>query len=147
MKHRVDRAEALVHMGELSSARQALEGATLALGTEATLNALRDPAKRRPPQPRAPLPRELVNHESRALFNLGVIQFGRNFRSAKRGAAGGPSGMTVEHLQPLLDAPRDFRAFFQASEVVTRTGATVDPRNSEIGTVDCAPETKWRCGS
>ena len=51
MKRRVDRADALVHMGELSSARQALEGATLAPGTEATLNALRDPAKR-PPEPR-----------------------------------------------------------------------------------------------
>ena len=53
MKRRVDRVDALVHMGELSFARQALEGATLAFGTEATLNALRDPAKR-PPEPRAP---------------------------------------------------------------------------------------------
>ena len=31
MKRRVDRADVLVHMGELSSARQALEGASLAL--------------------------------------------------------------------------------------------------------------------
>ena len=37
MKRRADRADALVHMGELSSARQALEGATLAPGTEAIL--------------------------------------------------------------------------------------------------------------
>ena len=75
MKRRVDRADALVHMGELSSARQAFEGATLAPGMEATLNALRDPAKR-PPEPRGPLPRELVNHEPRALFNLDEAQFG-----------------------------------------------------------------------
>ena len=47
--------------------------------------------------------------------------------------------MTVEHLQPLLDAPRDLLT------VVTRTGPTVDPRSCEIGTVDCAPEAEWRC--
>ena len=39
---RVSKAEALVHMGEVSSARQALEGSSLAPWTEATLNALRD---------------------------------------------------------------------------------------------------------
>ena len=119
MERRVDRVDALVHMGELSSARQALEGATFALGTEATLNALRDPAKR-PPEPRAPLPRELVNHEPRALFNLDEVQFGRNLRFAKRGATRGPFRVTVEHLQPLLDAPRDLLAFFHASEQLSR---------------------------
>ena len=44
MKRCVDRVDALVHVGELSSARQALEGATLTPG-EATLNTLRQPAK------------------------------------------------------------------------------------------------------
>ena len=55
LTRRVSRAEALVH-GEVSSGRQALEGASLAPGSEATLNALKDPAKR-PPEPRTPLPR------------------------------------------------------------------------------------------
>ena len=37
MAQRLSRAEALVHLGELSSARQALEGADLAPGNEETL--------------------------------------------------------------------------------------------------------------
>ena len=32
----------------------------------------------------------------------------------------GPSGMMVEHLQLLLDMPRDLRAFFQAGEKLSR---------------------------
>ena len=45
MASRISRAEALVHMGELLSARQALEGSALAPGSVATLNALWDPLK------------------------------------------------------------------------------------------------------
>ena len=116
---RLDRADSLVHMGELSSARQALEGASLAPGTEATLNALRDPEKR-PRVPREPLPRELVSHVPAFQFNLDADQFARNVRSARRGAAGGPSGMTVEHLQPLLTVPRDVRAFHHVAERLSR---------------------------
>ena len=56
---RADRAQSLVQMGELSAARQALEGAAVAPGTEATRAALTDPAKR-PPAPREPLPRHLA---------------------------------------------------------------------------------------
>ena len=99
--------------------RQALEGASLAPGSEATLNALRDPEKR-PPFPRHPLPRELVYPEPEVEFDLDELRFARNLRSAKRGAAGGPSGMTVEHLQPLLGHPRDLRSFFRASEQLSR---------------------------
>ena len=40
MPSRISSAEALVHMGEFSSARQALEGSALAPGSEATLNAV-----------------------------------------------------------------------------------------------------------
>ena len=49
------RALHLVQLGELPSGRQALEGADLAPGTTATLNALRDPTKR-PPRPREDVP-------------------------------------------------------------------------------------------
>ena len=115
----VDRAEALVHMGELSSARQALEGASLAPGSEDTLQALRDPAKR-PQEPRTPLPRHLAHPEPGTQFTMDRDRFARNLRSARRGAAGGPSGMTVEHLQPLLDHPRDLQAFLNAAEKVSR---------------------------
>ena len=48
------RAPQLVQMGELSSGRQALEGAELAPGTLATLAALSDP-ERRPLKPRDPM--------------------------------------------------------------------------------------------
>ena len=53
------------------------------------------------------LPRELVYPELEVEFDLDELRFARNLRSAKRGAAGSPSGMTVEHLQPLLGYPRD----------------------------------------
>ena len=43
---RAARADALVQVGELSSARQALEGAELAPGNRATLAALRNPDRR-----------------------------------------------------------------------------------------------------
>ena len=116
---RVDRAEALVHMGELSSARQAVEGASLAPVSEDTVQALRDPAKR-PQEPRTPLPRHLAHPEPGTQFSMDRDRFARNLRSARRGAAGGPSGMTVEHLQPLLDHPRDLQAFLNAAEKVSR---------------------------
>ena len=41
LTHHITRAEALVHLGELSAARQALEGAEVAPGSIETLNALR----------------------------------------------------------------------------------------------------------
>ena len=78
-----------------SSGRQALEGATLAPGTTATLNALRDPQKR-PPRPR------------------------RNLRSAKKGAASGRSGMIWEHLRPLLESPRDTNLLFRVASLLAR---------------------------
>ena len=40
----VDRAQSLIMMGEVSSGRHALEGAPLALGTQRTLEQLRDRA-------------------------------------------------------------------------------------------------------
>ena len=52
---RAAKASMMVQFGELSSARQALEGADLAPGTPATFAALRDPA-RRLERPRDPIP-------------------------------------------------------------------------------------------
>ena len=45
LEKRVARAELLCHLGELSSARQALEGATLAPGNSDTLDQLKDPTR------------------------------------------------------------------------------------------------------
>ena len=105
------RAEMLVFLGELSSARQALGGAELAPRNQATLNVLRDPT-RRPPRARAPLPDNVMTHTHSA-FELDQHQFSRNFRSARRGAAAGPSGMTTEHLRLLLDDAHATHLFFR----------------------------------
>ena len=58
-----------VAMVELSSARQALEGAELALGTTETLQMLSDQS-RRPPEIREPLPIEVTNHVLAVPFAL-----------------------------------------------------------------------------
>ena len=46
------------------------------------------------------------------------------FGPAKRGAGGGPSDMTVEHVQPwLLDHTKDSHCRKSSEEVVTNVGA------------------------
>ena len=54
-----ERARYLVHLGELSSARQALTAGPLAPGTQQTLDELRDPV-RRPQEEYAPLAPEVI---------------------------------------------------------------------------------------
>ena len=66
---RAERAVTLVQMGEVSRARQALEGAQLAPGTLDTLRALTDPRKR-PPVPREVLSRTIQEFQPREQFVL-----------------------------------------------------------------------------
>ena len=83
--NQVAKALKFVQLGELSAGCQALEGAELAPGTTATLRALRN----RPTTPLdaiPELPRDLT------VFNLDEVLFGKNVRSGRKGAAGGPSG-------------------------------------------------------
>ena len=95
-------------MGELSTARQALEGARLAPGNDETLQVLRDPEKR------PPLLRETLSEAVRSAdpdpFEFDGELFLQCVRSSRRGAAGGPSGMTAEHLQPIPENGRDAAA-------------------------------------
>ena len=93
VERRVMRAERLVELGELSSARQALEGAVLAPGDQTTLDKLQD-ERRRPQQPREPLPPDMITFHPEIEFQLDEKMFGKNLRSSKIGVAGGPSGMT-----------------------------------------------------
>ena len=86
LERRAERAEALVQIGELSAGRRALEGAPLAPGNMATLRELQNPL-RRPPVPRSPM----------APIVLEQDLFLKNLKCARRGAAGGPSGLTSEH--------------------------------------------------
>ena len=106
---RAARALQFVQWGELSSGRQALEGAELAPGNRVTLDQLR----RRPRHTPGSNPRVARGSTE---FNLDERTFNRNVRSARRGAAGGPSGMTCDHLRPLLDSPRDLHALFLIAE-------------------------------
>ena len=79
---RVSRAEALVHIGEVSSARQAFVSG--ARGRSNSQCVERSDQTTTPPTDAAP--------QNQALFNLDEFGFCRNLRSARRGAAGGPSG-------------------------------------------------------
>ena len=101
--------KSLKNMGELSSARQVVEGADLAKGDQRTRALLID-VNRRPNHPRNPLPEEVTAFEP-ARFELDGNMLARNLRTSRRGAAGGPSGMTTEHFRPLLDDTRGMRLF------------------------------------
>ena len=81
----------MVQMGELSRGRAVLEAAELAPGTNETFEALRDP-RRRPPRAREPIPIHLMDHVLDAPFAVDDDTFAKNVRSARNGAAPGPSG-------------------------------------------------------
>ena len=119
LEKRVARAELLCHLGELSSGRQALKGATLAPGNSDTLGQLKDPT-RRPPRPPEPLPHNVVSHVPGRVFELDEQLLSHNLRSARCGAAAGPSGMTTEHLRLLCSDMRTLHVFFQVAEKFAR---------------------------
>ena len=122
------RAEGLIQMGELLHARQVLEGAALVPGNQATSGALQDP-ERRPAQPREPLRRILLSSFWPDLFSMDEKLFNRNLRSSRRSAAAGPSGMTMEHLSPLLEKPGALHSFFLIGEKLAQAlvpGSVVD---------------------
>ena len=53
-------------------------------------------------------------------FKLDEHRFAQNVRSARRGAAPGPLGMTNEHLRILLSNPSHFQWLFGAAEELAR---------------------------
>ena len=112
VNRRAARALRLVQLGEASSARQALEGAEVA--PLDTLNQLRD-ENRRPPVPRSPVP-----------FSLDCEQFLLNLRSSKRGVAAGPSGMTADHLMPLLETERDSAKLFALASSLAKGDVPIE---------------------
>ena len=118
IKSRVRRAETLVHLGELSAGRQALDGAELAPGNLATLAQLTNP-ERRPPVPRDPLSGSATAVPERP-FELDPELFCRNVRSARRGAAPGPSGMSVEHILGLVESDHDMKIFFCFAAIISQ---------------------------
>ena len=63
---------------------------------------------------------ELVTFEPERGFELDHEKLLKNLRSARGGAAAGPSGMTTEHLRPLLDDGRGRRLFVVLGEQFAR---------------------------
>ena len=110
-QRQLDRALRLVHVGELFAARQVLESADVAPLTLATLRELTDPA--RPPVPRQGLSEQLRHSEPRELLQLDAEEFLSCLRTARHGAAPGPSGMTVDHLFPILESEPDSELLVQ----------------------------------
>ena len=106
IQKRVDRAHNLVQLGELSAARQALEGANVAPGNLATLRALTN-RDRRPPFARQDLSQEILHSEQAEPFVLDGDAFLVCLRTARRGAAPGTSRMTADHLFPILESEVD----------------------------------------
>ena len=100
IESRTMRAEMLVQLGELSSARQALEGASLAPGDNATLTALTNEAKR-PSRPREPLPREVVEHVAGPAFLSRSFQE-CNEVGSRRGVGQRSGGPTRERVLMML---------------------------------------------
>ena len=52
--------------------------------------------------------------------------FAKNLRIARRGAAGGPSGMTSEHLRPLLEHHEDMTRFWRFAQDLARAAVPDD---------------------
>ena len=109
----------MIQLGEVSAGRQALHGASLATGDERTLNALKDLA-RRPPLPRDPVPHDIEQFEPGECFSLDQELFLKNVRTARKGAAPGPSGMTADHLRPLVEHVAVAAALSQAASLLAQ---------------------------
>ena len=73
-------------------------------GTEATKTILTDEA-RRPSTPRSEFDPGIAFLEPEVPFDLDVDKFMHNLRTARKACAGGPSGMTAQHLKVGLESP------------------------------------------
>ena len=66
----------------------------------------------------------------------------KNLRTPRRGAAGGPSGATAEHLKLLLESQVCTELFVEAATKLARgrVPPEIVPRH-EVGTFDSSPKT------
>ena len=114
-------------LGELSSARQALEGHAVAPGNDRTLQALRDPL-RRPPAPRDPLQVDLQHFQPEVPFSLKQDRL-LNLRA-------GPSGMIADHLRPLLESVQDSELLWRLCQGLARAEVPLEvPRVVKMGRI------------
>ncbi|CAE7379290.1 unnamed protein product, partial [Symbiodinium pilosum] len=112
---RAARASALVHIGEFSAVGHALVSEPLAPGNEDTLQQLCDPA-RRPNAPYAPISPDVLNYKPADAIAFPITAFLAALRTARRGAAACPSGMTNEHVRILLDEVEDSQLLHNVAE-------------------------------
>ena len=69
---------------------------------------------------------EILEHMPDVPFELDEQKFLSNLRKSRRGAAAGPSGMTSDHLRPVLDTHQDARLLYKLGEQFSRA-ETLDP--------------------
>ena len=89
-----------VQMGEVSRARQCLTGATIAAGTDATLQEMQS---RRPQGVVRNITQRIMEWQPEAPVVVDRKVFVRSLKSVPRGSSPGPGGYTFEHLRCLLD--------------------------------------------
>ena len=102
---RAGKPEVCVQAGELSSARQCLEGAPVAPGTETRY--LLFVIRRKGKWSHGTQSADVLEFQPGSPLELDVDGFSRSIRCAKRGVAGGPSRMTADHLRPILESEAD----------------------------------------
>ena len=109
---RAERAQTLLMMGEVFAGRRR--------GCIGTRQHHDFASVEQPVQPIRELPREFREFQPAVPFMLDEQRFAQNVRSARRGAAPGPSGMTNEHFRILLSNPSHFQWLFRAGEQLAR---------------------------
>ena len=125
LERRVARAGKLVALGEISSARQALEAAEIAPGNVFTLNSLTN-TDRRPDVPRSPLPESISTFVPATTLPLEKERFIKNLRCARKGASGGPTGMTAEHLKVCLSSGPCLELLYQLGQEIVEANFPPD---------------------
>ena len=114
---RANAAQTAVSLGEVSRARQRLVGASLAPCDENTREKLQE---RRAVDVQSPLSPEVLNFQPSERLSLDRKTFFSCLKSAPRGSAAGPGGMTYEQLRVLLDDPAGAKDLASAADMFTR---------------------------
>jgi hypothetical protein len=112
LERRGERANSLVHLGELSAARRIMVSEGLAPGSADTLRQLRA----RPQEPYCELSDDVKHFVPDVAFALSRPLLTSNLKRARRGAAAVPTGGTSEHLKVLLDDESCMDLFAEVSE-------------------------------
>ena len=90
--------------------------------------------------------RQAVKHQPNRPIEFDQKRFLRNLRSARRGAAGGPSDMTAEHFRPLLGSHRDGKKLWRLCDGFSRAEMLLEVLQAfRIGWMTGTPETYGRC--